>query len=373
MRGDAVVIGAGVIGLAVARELASTGRSVIVLERHARPGTETSSRNSEVIHAGMYYAPGSLKARLTAAGNPALYAWCEAHHVPHRRVGKFIVATTPDEEAELELLLARGRANGVHGLRHAAAGQLARDEPDVTATAALWSPETGIVDTHALVRSLEADALGHGCALACGHTFLGAEAAGSGYRLRAADPNGSEVTLDVRTVVNCAGLEADAVAGSMGINLDEAGYRQTFVKGSYFRLAEGSGLRVRHLVYPVPHRGLAGLGVHVTVDLAGGVRLGPDVQFLEHRMPDYHVDPDGAQRFAAAARRYLPGVRAADLRPDQSGIRPRRVTRGDAAPDFVIAEESARGLRGWINLVGMESPGLTCCLAIAQRTRELLG
>lgn len=372
MRADSVVIGAGVIGLAVARELAVAGRDVVVLERHPGPGMETSSRNSEVIHAGIYYPPGTLKARLCAPASAELFAWCEAHRVACRRIGKFIVATCAEEEPELDRLLACAEANGVAGLRRASAAELAQQEPDVRASAALWSPNTGIVDTHALVRSLEQDALSHGAVVAYGHQYQGAEAAGAGYVIHCTDAAGNGTAVTAATVVNCAGLEADLIAAGMGIDVDAAGYRQVFVKGSYFRLREGSAIHLQHLVYPVPNPALTGLGVHVTIDLAGGVRFGPDVEFLADRVLNYHVSPAGAQRFAQRAARYLPALRAEDLRPDQSGIRPRRVLPSGVVPDFVIAEESARGLPGWINLIGMESPGLTCCLAIAREVRALL-
>jgi L-2-hydroxyglutarate oxidase LhgO len=370
---DTVIIGAGVIGLAVARELAMAGREVVVLERHAGPGMETSSRNSEVIHAGIYYPPGSLKARLCAPASIELLAWCEAHRVGCRRIGKFIVATCPEEEPELARLLELGHRNGVAGLRYATAGELAREEPDVGATAALWSPDTGIVDSHGLMRSLEQEALQHSAVIAYGHSFARAEPAGCGYRVWCASAAGDDETvIHATTVVNCAGLEADQIAAGMGIDLDAAGYRQVFVKGSYFRLREGAAIQLRHLVYPVPNPALTGLGVHVTVDLAGGVRFGPDVEFLGDRVRDYQVPPSKAAGFAERASRYLPALRADDLRPDQSGIRPRRVLPDGVVPDFVIAEERARGLPGWINLIGMESPGLTCCLAIAREVRALM-
>jgi L-2-hydroxyglutarate oxidase LhgO len=369
---DAVVIGAGVIGLAVARALAADGHEVVLLERHAHPGMETSSRNSEVIHAGMYYPPGSLKARLCVAANPGLYRWCESHRVPHRRIGKFIVATTSAEEPELARLLERAAANGVPGLRAASAGELAREEPDVRAVAALWSPDTGIVDSHALMQSLEQDAREQGCSVAYGHAFRSAEFAGAGYTVRCTGPDGGDVTIKAATVINSAGLEADTIAAGMGIDLDAAGYRQVYVKGCYFRLAEGAPVKPRHLVYPVPNPALTGLGVHVTLDLAGGIRLGPDVEFLADRIADYRVPPERAVLFAERAGRYLPGLRTEDLRPDQSGIRPRRMLPGGVVPDFVIAEESARGFPGWVNLIGMESPGLTCCLEIGRAVAALL-
>jgi L-2-hydroxyglutarate oxidase LhgO len=369
---DTLIIGAGVIGLAVARELAASGRDIVVLEQHPGPGMETTSRNSEVIHAGIYYPPGSLKARLCAPACRELFAWCERHRVACRRIGKFIVATCADEEPELARLLALGHTNGVAELRYASADEIAREEPDVRATAALWSPDTGIVDTHGLVRSLEQEAIDHDAVIAYGHSYSSAELAGSGYAVRCRDGAGNETILKTRSVVNCAGLDADQVVAGMGIDVDAAGYRQVFVKGCYFRLREGSALRPRHLVYPVPNPALTGLGVHVTLDLAGGVRFGPDVEFLPDRTRNYQVAPGKATGFAERAARYLPALRADDLRPDQSGIRPRRQLPGGAVPDFVIAEERARGLPGWINLIGMESPGLTCCLAIAREVRALM-
>jgi L-2-hydroxyglutarate oxidase LhgO len=369
-----LLLGAGVVGLAVARALARAGHEVIVLERHPRPGMETSSRNSEVIHAGIYYPPGSLKARLCVAGNRDLYRWCETRHVPHRRIGKYIVATSAEEEPELDRLLARAQENGVMSLRHVSSAELAREEPDVRATAALWSPDTGIVDSHTLIASLEADARDAGCTFAYGHTFLeAAPAAGGGYEVRTRDPAGNELVLHADLVVNCAGLEADRIAEGMGIDIDGAGYRQTFIKGNYFRLTEQSPLRLRHLIYPVPNPALTGLGVHVTLDLAGGVRFGPDTELLAGRLLDYAVSPERATLFADRASRYLPTLDANDLRPDQSGIRPRRVLPTGQVPDFVIAEESARGLPGWINLIGMESPGLTCCLGIGEVVAGLVG
>jgi L-2-hydroxyglutarate oxidase LhgO len=370
---DTLVIGAGVIGLAVARELAMAGRDVVLLERHPGPGMETSSRNSEVIHAGIYYPPGTLKARLCAPASAELLTWCEAHRVGCRRIGKFIVATCQDEEPELARLLELGRRNGVARLRYASAEELARGEPDVRATAALWSPDTGIVDSHGLMRCLEQEALDHGAVMAYGHSYMSAEPAAAGYRIRYANAAGDDdAVIDARTVVNCAGLDADRIAAGMGIDVDAASYRQVFVKGCYFRLREGTPIRLSHLVYPVPNPALTGLGVHVTLDLAGGIRFGPDVEFLADRVQDYQVSPAKAVGFAERAARYLPALRADDLRPDQSGIRPRRVLPGGVVPDFVIAEESARGLPGWVNLIGMESPGLTCCLAIAREVRGLM-
>ena len=369
---DVAVVGAGVIGAAVAARLSRAGLSVVVLERHSGFGWEQSSRNSEVVHAGMYYPTGSLKARMCVAGNRSLRAWCAEHAVPCERVGKFIVATTDEEVVALERILERGRANGVDGLRWATDGQLAAEEPHVHAVAALWSPDTGIVDSHELMGSLVNDAERHGASFVYGTQYESAERVAGGFAIRFIDADGQPEVLDATRVVNAAGLDADTTAAGVGIDVDEAGYRLCFVRGSYFRLTEGKGRLVRHLVYPVPQARLAGLGIHVTVDLSGGVRLGPNVEPLGDRVQEYRVDPANAATFAAAASRYLPGVSADDLRPDQSGIRARRIVPGGGAPDFLVVEERARGLPGWVNMIGIESPGLTCCLELADHVAALL-
>ena len=373
MRSDVVVIGGGVVGLAVAMRLARGGRSVVLLERHESFGQETSSRNSEVIHAGMYYPTGSLKARLCVAGNRSLPAWCDAHAVPHARIGKFIVATADDEVATLTALLERAGANGVPRLRWAGGGELAEAEPHVRAVAALYSPDTGIVDSHALMRSLRDAAADHGAVFAWGHSVVGTARATSGYVVRFTEPSGAAGSITAAAVVNAAGLEADQIAAGIGLDIDALAYRLVYVKGNYFRLSESWRGRLRHLVYPVPHHGLAGLGSHITLDLAGGVRVGPDVEPLRDRTADYSVDPERAGGFVAAVRRYLPELTIDQLRPDQSGIRGRRLLAdASVSPDFVIAEESAHGLPRWINLIGIESPGLTACLEIGESVAQLL-
>ncbi len=367
------MLGGGVVGLAVAMRLAVAGRSVVLLERHRSFGQETSSRNSEVIHAGMYYATGSLKAELCVAGNRSLRAWCDTHNVPSAQIGKFIVATAEDEVPTLAAILERGAANGVSGLRWAAPSELETAVPPVRAVAALYSADTGIVDSHALMRSLRDVAGDRGATFAWGHRVVRSERVARGYRIEFTDPGGAAGSIDTAAVVNAAGLEADRIAGGIGLDIDALGYRLVYVKGSYFRLAETWRGRLRHLVYPVPYQGLAGLGSHVTIDLAGGVRVGPDVEFLPDRITDYSVDPGRAADFLAAARRYLPSLTLNELRPDQAGIRPRRALPDpSASPDFVIAEESAQGLPGWVNLIGIESPGLTACLEIADRVVALL-
>ena len=373
MRCDVVVVGGGVVGLAVAMRLTAAGRSVVLLERHPSFGREASSRNSEVVHAGMYYPTGSLKATLCVAGNRSLYGWCAAHGVEARRLGKFIVAVSPEEDAVLDGIHRRGQANGVAALRRATLHELRAAEPLVHAVGALYSPDTGIVDSHGFMQSLADAAAEGGAVLGWGHEYLAAEPGPAGFRVRYRDPSGATGEVQAAVVVNAAGLDADRVAEGMGLDVDALGYRLRYVKGSYFRLAGGWRGRLTHLVYPVPHAGLAGLGTHVTIDLAGGIRLGPDVEFLPERRLEYSVDPSRAGRFAEGVAHYLPTVTVDDLQPDQAGIRARRVLPDPAvSPDFVIAEESTRGLPGWVNLIGIESPGLTASLEIAGRVAELV-
>lgn len=367
---DVVIIGAGVVGLACAERLSRDGREVLVLERHPAFGRETSSRNSGVIHAGMYYPTGSLKARLCVPGNRSLYAWCEERRVPFARTGKYIVATSAEDEAILAGILARGRANGVAGLEPVTGAAIAEAEPNVIATAGLWSPDTGIVDVHALMASLFEAARARGAVFAWRHAVTGIEPGGGGYRMRVVGPGGEPLAVNARAVVNAAGLACDELAAMTGIDVDAVGYRLTYVRGLYFRIGR-RGL-VRRLIYPVPPADLRGLGVHVTLDLDGGLRLGPNAEVLRDRSLDYGVPESAAPAFFEAASRYLRGLRPEDLTPDQAGIRPKLLA-GSGPSDFVIAEEAARGLPGWVNLVGIESPGLTCCIEIGARVAELLG
>jgi L-2-hydroxyglutarate oxidase LhgO len=367
---DVAVVGAGVIGLACARELAARGRSVLVLERRARYGEETSSRNSGVIHAGIYYPTGSAKAELCVAGNRSLYEWCAAHDVPYAAVGKYIVAVEPAEEGELAAIGARAQANGAVEVVPCTLAELRAAEPNVRAVAALWSPRTGIVDAAALMRSLYAACGALGVDFALRRQVVAVERDGD-LRLRVRDPAGADESVSAAQLVNAAGLDADEVAALAGCDVDAWGYRQRFVKGSYFRLRAARASLVRHLVYPVPPRDQAGLGVHVTLELDGSVRLGPDVEAIE-RVQDYRVDDARAEAFAQAASRYLPAIVAADLAADQAGIRPKLRPAGGGVPDFIVREESDRGRPGLVNLVGIESPGLTACLEIARRVSSLL-
>ncbi|MBZ0325116.1 MAG: NAD(P)/FAD-dependent oxidoreductase, partial [Alphaproteobacteria bacterium] len=312
---EAIVVGAGVVGLAVARALALAGREVLVLEAEDAIGTGTSARNSEVIHAGIYYPAGSLKARLCVAGRAALYAYCAEHRIGHARTGKLIVATSDAQAGELTAIRDRAAANGVADLVLLDGADARRMEPALAAVAALHSPSTGIVDSHGLMLAYRGDAEDAGAAIAFHSPFLAAEAEDRGFRVRVggADP----MALRCRLLVNSAGLHAQEVAGAIG-GLPPAAVPPAFrAKGSYFALSGRAPFS--RLIYPVPEPG--GLGIHLTLDLGGRARFGPDVEWVDAL--DYAVDPDRADRFYAAIRRYYPGLPDGALRPDYAGIRPK--------------------------------------------------
>jgi L-2-hydroxyglutarate oxidase LhgO len=363
-----VVIGAGVVGLAVAARLAPRFPELIVLERRGRHGTETSSRNSEVIHAGMYYPTGSLKARLCVRGNPLLYELCERLGVPHRRVTKLIVATASGEVAEIERIDALGRANGV-ALSLLGASECRRMEPAVPAVAGLFSPTTGIVSAHGLMDALLHEARRAGAILQPRAELVAIERRDRDYRLEVRTPDGVEAVTCER-LVNAAGLDADTVAGLAGIDVAAAGYRLHWWKGSYFAVSGARARITSRLVYPVPTH--VSLGVHAVLGLEGRLRFGPDAEYVADRVADYRVDETKLAAFGAAVRRLFPDISDADLTPDIAGIRPKLQGPGDGFRDWVIVEESARGLPGLVNLVGIESPGLTSALAIAEAVDRLL-
>jgi L-2-hydroxyglutarate oxidase LhgO len=362
---ESVVIGAGVVGLAIARRLARAGHEVLVLEAAEAIGTGISSRNSEVIHAGIYYPKGSLKARLCVAGKRALYRYCASRGVGHKRLGKLIVATSDEELTLLPKLRAAAAANGVDDLVPMDAAAVRALEPAVRAAGALFSPSTGVVDSHALMLSLEGEAEDRGATIAFHAPVTGGAVGDNGIRL---EIGGAEATtLACRELVNSAGLDAPALAACLkGLPLASVP-ESHLAKGSYYGLAGRSPFR--HLVYPVPVPG--GLGTHVTLDLAGRARFGPDVEWVGTR--DYRVDPARAESFYAAIRRYWPALPDGALQPDYAGIRPKIVGPGAPAADFTIQGPRDHGIAGLVNLYGIESPGLTASLAIADHVAMLLG
>jgi L-2-hydroxyglutarate oxidase LhgO len=363
-----VVVGAGVVGLAVAAALARAGRFVVVLERHPAIAREITSRNSQVIHAGLYYPAGSRKAVLCVEGRELLYERCVRHGIPHRRLGKLVVATDQAEVELLERLRALGTGNGAPGLELLDGGTVHRLEPAVRAVAALHSPASGIIDAHALALSFAAEAESHGASIALEAELVGIEPARGGYQVGVSRRGGEQESLSCDAVVNAAGLGAERVAQLAGIDTRARGWRIHPCKGDYFALAPGAPLHFERLVYPVPAG--AGLGIHATLDLGGRVRFGPDAEYVDGE--DYRVDPHKAERFAEAVRRYVPSLRGDWLSPDQAGLRPKLSGPGEPLRDFVIEEESARGLPGLVNLIGIESPGLTAAPAIARSVCALL-
>lgn len=346
------IIGGGVVGLAIAAELAGTVSPLILLERNNQCGMETSSRNSEVIHAGLYYPEGSLKARLCVEGNRLLYELCEAHGIPHRRITKIISASQPGELEALDRLYARGIANGAP-LRKLTAEEVLELEPRVATSGGILSPSTGIISAHGLMDYYARTAARDGAVIQTRCAVTGLERSSNGYRITV-DERGERSSISTSWVVNAAGLEADAVAAMEGIDIDAAGYRLHWSKGSYFALPGSYRGTVSRLVYPAPT--LHTLGVHAVIDLVGRLRFGPDIEFLETRTQDYTVDPGRRSAFAESVQRILPFVNEEDLTPDMAGIRPKLQGPGDPFRDFVICEESGRGLQGVINLVGIESP-----------------
>jgi len=360
---DCLVVGAGVVGLAVARALAEAGREVIVVDAADGIGTGTSSRNSEVIHAGIYYTPGSLKATLCVRGRQLLYAYCAAHGVEHRRCGKLIVATRDADRAQLDAIAARARACGVADLVSLTRTEALAMEPALECASALWSPSTGIVDSHATMTALLGDAERAGAALALLTPLVEARRSGDGWQVvtGGAEP----LELEAAWIVNAAGLHAQAIAARMRGFPQAAVPPLRLAKGHYFSLRGRSPFS--RLIYPTPTDG--GLGVHLTLDLAGQARFGPDVEWLAETDPDrvdYAVDPSRAAAFAADIRRYWPGLGDDALLPAYSGVRPKLSGPGAGAADFMIAGPTEHACPGVVQLFGIESPGLTASLAIGE-------
>ena len=362
---ECAVIGAGVVGLAVARALAMAGREVVILEAEDAIGTHTSSRNSEVIHAGIYYPKASLKARACIEGRTRLYQYCEAHGVPYRRSGKLIVATSEQQIPELKAIQAKAHANGVTDVVEIAVSEALRMEPALHCVAALHSPSTGIIDSHALMLAYLGDAEAAGAMLGLKSPLTRVAFTGKDFELQVEDTR-----IRTKLLVNSAGLRAPSIArlidGFPGAKVPP----EYYAKGNYYSLAGRAPFS--RLVYPVPEPG--GLGVHVTLDLAGQARFGPDVEWVDHigRKGDYAVDPRRADRFYAAIRRYWPALPDGALAPGYAGIRPKISGPGEPAADFVIQGPAEHGVPGLVNLFGIESPGLTASLALADDVVKLL-
>jgi L-2-hydroxyglutarate oxidase LhgO len=361
---ECIVVGAGVVGLAVARALAGAGMETLVLERHGSIGTETSSRNSEVIHAGLHYPAGSLKARTCILGRELLYSYCESRGLPHKRCGKLIVAANDRQLADLARIEQVGRRNGVTDLRALDRRGAQALEPALECVGALLSPSTGILDSHSYMLSLQGDAERDGAVFALNTLVTALRCLPDGVEIQCGDA--TETRIRARWAINAAGL------GAIELAARTKGYPQDLLptaylaKGSYFAL--GGSAPFSRLVYPVPEPG--GLGVHLTLDMAGRARFGPDVEWVDKI--DYSVDPRRSERFYAAIRTYWPGLRDNTLLPAYSGIRPKISGPGESAPDFRIDGPAEHGVPGLIHLLGIESPGLTASLAIARHVLALV-
>ncbi|MFH1868731.1 MAG: NAD(P)/FAD-dependent oxidoreductase, partial [Candidatus Omnitrophota bacterium] len=367
-KADVIVIGAGVVGLAVAARLSDKGKDVIAVEKHPTFGRETSSRNSEVIHSGIYYPKSSLKAKFCLEGKELLYEFCERYAVPHKKIGKLIVAVNSKEEKELESLIQQGHVNGVSDLILLNKEELRRAEPNIEAVAAIESPSTGIVDTHRLMKTLELQAKDCGTIFAYGCEAVGIEKSGEGYEVIILDADGERISLGAKVVVNSAGLYSDKIASMAGIDTEDSGYLIHYCKGEYFRVGGGKAKLLNKLIYPVPKK--TNLGVHTVVDMQGELKLGPNAFYVEDL--NYDVDASHAGAFHESVKGFLPFIDLDDLSPDTSGIRPKIQSEGDEFKDFVISNETGKGMPGFINLIGIESPGLTASLSIAKYIETMI-
>ncbi|CUH95999.1 hypothetical protein P22_2087 [Propionispora sp. 2/2-37] len=374
-RVDILIVGAGVTGLAAACCLAERwpDKSILLLEKHETFGQEITSRTSEVIHSGIYYPPGSLKARLCVAGNRLLYDFCEKHQVPYRRSGKLIIARDEGESAQLAVLARQAQENGVTDVEWLDRPGIARLEPHVEAVAALLSPSSGIFDSYLLMEKMAKIARRNGAMLVYRQLVIGIRVLEAGYQVEYQEENGARDVLMCRCLVNAAGMHADALAAMAGIPVDQAGYRIYRCKGEYFTVTNAKAQLVSRLIFPAGIRELKGSGLPVIKDVSGRLRIGPDAHYAPSGSLDYSVNPANAAQFLAIAGNYLPFLEAADLRPDLAAVRPRLLVPCGSPPrDFIVCHETERGLSGFINLIGIESPGITCCFSLAQMVGDML-
>lgn len=362
---EAIVVGAGVIGLAVARRIAMVGRSVLLIEAEERIGAHTSSRNSEVIHAGIYYPPGSLKAQLCVEGRKSLYAYCEERHIPLKRTGKLIVAGSERETAALQSLYQRGRQNGVSDLRWLSASEAYAFEPEVECIAAIFSPSSGILDSHAYMLSLQGDAEAYGAHCVFRTKVEGIAVIDGGFEVQTGSPE--DIAITSTAVFNCAGFDAQVLAGKIDAYPADRIPPRFLAKGNYFSVSGPTPFK--HLVYPIPVGG--GLGVHITLDLAGRMRLGPDLHWVEK--VDYTADSSMLQAFYDSVSRFWPSVLKRELSWVYCGIRPKTSGPGESPSDFLVDGPTDHGIAGLVNLFGIESPGLTSSLALAELAVQKLG
>lgn len=359
---DITIIGAGVIGLAIASELADNKKNIYILEKNESHGMGISSRNSEVIHAGIYYPPGSLKAKFCVTGREMLYETCMKNNIPHKKIGKLIIAVSEKEMEEIGHLMHNAKMNGVSSVSILGQRQVREMEPNVKATGALYSPDTGIISAHSLMNYYLHNAKSKGTEIVYGTQVTGIETISIGYKVATLNKKGDCFEFTTERVINATGLQSDHIARMIGKD-----YSLHYCKGDYFSIHNVKRGIVQRLIYPVPGKNHIGLGVHLTLDLTGRMKLGPDANYID-KVEDYRVDAAKAEKFYKAAVRFLPFIHSEDIIPDMSGIRPKLQGPGETFRDFLISED----LPGFVNLVGIESPGLTATPAIAKYVKNLL-
>ncbi len=364
------IIGAGVVGLAIASKVSALTDAVFLLEKNLKFGQETSSRNSEVIHSGIYYPKDSLKAKLCIEGKELLYRYCDKYEIPYNKCGKLIISKSEEEDSILGNILEYAHNNGVQDGKIIEKEEILQLEPNIIARQAVFFPTTGVIDSHSLMKRLETESINNGTEIVYGSEVTNIKKINEGYEITVSEQSGSEFSFTTRYLINAAGLNADNISSLTGIDKQE--YRQYFWKGEYFSLANGKHKLISRLVYPVPLKNTVGLGIHTTVDLSGRVKLGPNAVFIENNRKDYSITPGHKEEFYQSVKTYLPFLEPEDLVPDQVGIRPKLQKPGDSVRDFIIKEESNAGFPGFVNLLGIESPGLTACLSIAEYVLKLL-
>jgi L-2-hydroxyglutarate oxidase LhgO len=362
------IIGAGIIGLSIAYELAKYTSDIIVVDKNDSFGQETSARNSEVIHAGLYYPPDSLKAKTCLRGKILLYELCLKHNIPHKRIGKLVVASNNEEIKKIEKEYSNAVACGINNLRFLKEKEVSRLEPDIRVREAFFSPDSGIVDTHAVMKFLYTQARSRGLTFSFLSEIIGVKRKQSRYVLTIREPKGEMFSFESAVVINAAGLSADLITQMLGMDLEKKKYKLHYCKGQYFRLRNPDKFSIQHLIYP-PATNIS-LGIHITPDLGKGLRLGPDARYVSGI--DYTFDEKNWQLFYDAINKILPEVTPEDLIPDTVGIRPKLQKESEDFRDFVIKDEADEGYPAFINLIGIESPGFTSCLAIAEKVREML-
>lgn len=366
-RTDITIIGAGIIGLSIAAELGGKGKEVYVLEKNETFGLETSSRNSEVIHSGIYYPEGSLKAKMCVEGNALLYQICERYGIGYKRRGKIIIAVDEKEAEILPSLLERGRNNGVKGLQLLSQEDIKKLEPNIRGVAGILSPFTGVIDSHNLMRFFYTKAREEGVKIAFKAKVVGIERVKEGYKV-SVEEEGGLFSFITSVLINCAGLNSDKIAQLAGIDIVKFGYKLFYCKGEYFTVSSGKGKLVERLIFPVPIGTLP--GIHLTLDIHGRMRLGPN--FYQVKEIDYKVNRTYQREFYEGVKRFLPFIEYEDLEPEMAGIRPRLTPHREEFRDFIIKHEEDKGLFGFINLIGIESPGLTCAPAIAKYVKGIV-